>query len=140
MSDESKRDGGGIILIAEDNETNQMVIKAILNRKGHPYRIATDGLEALAQYEANQIDLILMDCQMPNLDGLQTTREIRSRELKSGASRCPIIALTANAMSGDKERCLEAGMDDFLAKPFRSHELLAKIETWIVPRKPQGER
>lgn len=118
------------ILIAEDNEINQKVLKAIFEKNKYQYEIASDGLQAYNLMKQKNFDLILMDCQMPILDGFQATKMIRETELKINKSRCPIVAITANAMSGDKEKCLEAGMDDFLAKPFKSQDILKIIEKW----------
>lgn len=126
MSDKIK------ILVAEDNEVNQKVIRAILDRRGTEYRLVTDGRQAVDAYATERFNLILMDCQMPRLDGLSAATEIRQEEVKSNSKRCPIIALTANAMRDDKGRCLQAGMDDFLAKPFRSVDLIQKIERWTT--------
>lgn len=122
------------VLVAEDNLINQKVIRIILDRVGCEYEIAQDGIEALNQYQSGTFDLILMDCQMPNLDGIQAAQKIREFETSKNIPRCSIIAMTANAMKGDKERCLSAGMDDFLAKPFKSQQLTAIIEQWSGPR------
>ncbi len=118
------------ILVAEDNEMNQKVIKIILEKTGLAYAIANDGIEAITQFKSQKFNLILMDCQMPNLDGLSATRKIREVEKETSLQRIPIIALTANSMKGDRENCLEAGMDDFLSKPFRMNELVQVINTW----------
>lgn len=119
------------ILVAEDNAINQKVIRVILNRMGYEYDIAEDGLMALSMYQSDDYSLILMDCQMPNLDGLKATEKIRDFEKSHKKTRCPIIAMTANAMTGDKERCLSYGMDDFLAKPFKAQDLVTIINRWI---------
>lgn len=124
------------ILIAEDNEVNQKVLKYMLSRDGHAFEIASDGIEALKKISEHRFDLILMDCQMPNLDGLEATQRIRSMEADAKTDRTPIVALTANAMVGDREKCLAAGMDDFLAKPFKVEEIRQKISIWI---KSKGE-
>lgn len=118
------------ILVAEDNEVNQRVLRAILERAGYNCDYAKDGKEAVERYPGGNYDVILMDCQMPFLDGLQATSEIRNLEVQSKLNRCPIVALTANAMKGDRERCLNVGMDDFISKPFKSQDLLAKIQNW----------
>jgi CheY-like chemotaxis protein len=109
------------VLLAEDNLVNQRLALRILEKLGCRCEVAGDGHEALRLWAAGRHDVVLMDCQMPGLDGLQVTREIRSRE--SGERRTPIVALTANAMAGDRELCLAAGMDDFVSKPFRSDTL-----------------
>jgi CheY-like chemotaxis protein len=122
-------------LIAEDNEVNQKVIRLILEKNGYQFSFAKNGLEAIQMYQNNTYQLILMDCQMPELDGLQACQEIRNIEkLRNSATRCPIIAMTANTMLGDREKCLQVGMDDFLAKPFRSQDLLRMVSNWCQPR------
>ncbi len=113
------------LLVAEDNKTNQVVISAILKRLGHDFDIVEDGLQALEQVQAAHYDAVLMDCMMPNLDGWGATREIR--ELGDSFAELPIIALTANAMKGDREACLEAGMSDYLSKPVRPDTLAAVL-------------
>jgi two-component system, sensor histidine kinase and response regulator len=103
-----------LVLVAEDNPVNQKVTVAMLDRLGHRSILASDGTEAVAKWSEANFDLILMDVQMPKVDGLDATRRIRALEKES---RIPIIAMTAHAMSGDRERCLEAGMDDYVSKP-----------------------
>jgi two-component system, sensor histidine kinase and response regulator len=117
---------GGRVLVAEDNATNQKVIVMRLTRLGCTVDVANDGLEAVESAHATPYDLILMDCQMPVMDGFQATRAIR----ESG-HRVPIIALTANAMEGERQKCLDAGMDDYLAKPVRPEDLVAKLKQWL---------
>ncbi|MDP2431533.1 MAG: response regulator [Pseudomonadota bacterium] len=114
------------ILLAEDNPINQRLAIALLGREGHRVTLAENGLETLARLEQARFDLVLMDMQMPGLDGLETTLRIREREAGKGR-RLPIIALTANAYAEDRDRCLAAGMDDFVSKPIRREELLAAI-------------
>jgi len=104
------------VLVAEDNLVNQQLIKALLHADGHSVTLVKDGRAAIAAVEAERYDLVLMDVQMPVMDGLEATAEIRAREGSSG-ERIPIIALTAGAMRGDRERCLDVGMDDFITKP-----------------------
>jgi signal transduction histidine kinase/ActR/RegA family two-component response regulator len=113
------------ILVAEDNEINQLVISAILTQLGHSFDLARDGLEVLAKVEASRYDLVLMDIQMPNLDGLAAARAIRA--LDSRTAQIPIIALTANTMVEDRETYLEAGMDDHVAKPIDAQKLARAI-------------
>ncbi len=114
---------------------NQKVIRLILEKNGYQFSFAKNGLEAIQMYQNNTYQLILMDCQMPELDGLQACQEIRNIEkLRNSATRCPIIAMTANTMLGDREKCLQVGMDDFLAKPFRSQDLLRMVSNWCQPR------
>jgi PAS domain S-box-containing protein len=115
------------VLLVEDNEINQDVACAMLRKAGHRVEVAADGAEGLNKYLKGHFDVVLMDCQMPIMDGFETTRRIRAHETATGAARMPIVALTANAMSGDRERCMAAGMDDFLPKPFDSAALLAAL-------------
>ncbi len=119
------------VLVAEDNDINQLVISSTLGSHGHVCDIVGNGKEALAAFEAKPYDLILMDCQMPEMDGYDATRLIRQREqsdAEAGLLRhIPIIALTANAIQGDRELCLQAGMDDYVAKPLDFATLFATI-------------
>lgn len=120
----------GRVLLVEDNIVNQTVTKGMLQRLGLTVDTATDGQLAL-QLHANQAyDLILMDCQMPTMDGFETTRRIRQQEQTSGR-HTPVVALTANAMEGDRERCLAAGMDDYLAKPISREALSLCMQRWL---------
>lgn len=119
-----------VVLIAEDNEVNQKVISNILIKKGIEFKVVCNGEEALKVYQDEKFDLILMDCQMPIMDGFEATEKIRELEKNTNSKRVPIIALTANAMKGDREKCIGKGMDDFLSKPFRMNELLEIIGTW----------
>ncbi len=123
------------ILVTDDDSNNRVLLTNILRRSGYHVVIARDGLEATDLYARGTADLILMDLQMPNLGGVEATVSIRKLEasLASSNSRIPIIALTAHAMAGDRERCLEAGMDDYLTKPVRSKDLLAKIAQFTTP-------
>ena len=126
------------ILVAEDNKVNQMVAARLLTKRGHVVVIANNGRNALAALDANDggdFDLILMDIQMPVMDGLETTAAIRARERDSGR-HLPIIAMTANAMKGDEERCLLAGMDAYVAKPIEMEEVVAIIAELLPRRKP----
>lgn len=129
----------GRVLVAEDNESNGIVIRTHLEKLGATVEMVADGEQALAAMAASRFDLVLMDCQMPGLDGFAATR--RWREQEQGA-RLTIVALTANAMAGDRERCLEAGMDDYLAKPFTGEQLLAVMRRWLPEerRKPAPGR
>ena len=115
------------ILLAEDNAINQKVAVRLLEKKGHTVTVAENGLKALEMLELQHFDLVLMDMQMPGMDGVEATMAIRKRERTSG-THIPIVAMTANAMVGDKENCLQAGMDDYLSKPLSSKELYAMIE------------
>ena len=120
---------GKKILIAEDYFVNQEVTQDILELMEFSVDVAENGREALEKYEAGSYDAILMDVQMPEMDGYQTTAEIRKKE-KDG-KRTPIIALTANAMIGDREKCLEAGMDDYLSKPIEATKLEEILKKYI---------
>ena len=122
-----RRDGFSVLL-AEDNPVNRMVARAMLEGAGHTVTDAENGAIAVAACAENQFDCIFMDGQMPVMDGLEATRQIRLREAAQGLRRTPIIALTANAMEGERERYLLAGMDDFLTKPVRKAELLDLLE------------
>ena len=119
------------ILVAEDNPVNQEVAVAMLEESGFEVGLATNGIQVLVEIEKTRPDLILMDCQMPELDGYSVTREIRKRESSQGHPRLPIVALTAHAMAGDRRKCLEAGMDDYLTKPVTSKQLIGVVQTWL---------
>lgn len=122
------------ILLAEDNITNQLFTREILARAGLPCDIVGNGREALAEVAKKHYDLVLMDCQMPEMDGFEATREIRAREADGRLrGQLPIVALTANAIKGDRERCLKAGMDDYIAKPFNSAQLIGVIQQLLSP-------
>jgi signal transduction histidine kinase/CheY-like chemotaxis protein len=132
---------GACILLAEDNAVNQKVASAILEKAGHSAVLAPTGRKALSLWGEQQFDLILMDVQMPDMDGFEATAAIRERERQSGA-HIPIIAMTAHAMSGDRERCLDAGMDDYISKPIRGPVLLELVAKYaLLQRLPvQNER
>ncbi|NOS75467.1 MAG: response regulator [Methyloglobulus sp.] len=119
------------ILLAEDNPVNQEVAQLMLQGLGCIVDIAENGLEALKAIRKNTYDLVFMDCMMPIMDGYQATGEIRRQQNAGELKRFPIIALTANAIEGDREKCLLAGMDDYLSKPFKSESLLRIIKTWV---------
>jgi CheY-like chemotaxis protein len=121
------------ILLAEDGLVNQTVARRLLEKQGHSVTVVGDGHEALEALESAAFDVVLMDIQMPELDGLAATVEIRRREGATG-KHTPIIAMTANAMKGDRERCLEAGMDGYVSKPIRSRELYAAITEVLSTR------
>jgi CheY-like chemotaxis protein len=120
------------ILVTDDDSNNRVLLTNILRRSGYQVLIARDGLEATDLFSRGTADLILMDLQMPNLGGLEATSSIRKLEAFSNR-RIPIIALTAHAMAGDRERCVAAGMDDYIAKPVRSKDLLTKIAHFTAP-------
>jgi CheY-like chemotaxis protein/HPt (histidine-containing phosphotransfer) domain-containing protein len=115
------------ILLAEDAIVNQRLAVRILQKAGHTVSVAGNGLEALAALERESFDLVLMDVQMPELGGFETTEKVRAAEKGTGR-HIPIIALTAHAMKGDRERCLQIGMDGYVAKPIRARELFQTIE------------
>ncbi len=119
------------VLVVEDNQTNQEVVASILKKLRYRVSIASNGKEAVEAVSENSYNLIFMDCQMPVMDGYQATAYIRSLEdAKGGENYTPIIALTANALEGDREKCLTAGMDDYLTKPFKQEEIRKKIDKW----------
>lgn len=115
------------ILLAEDNVVNQIVAIRILEKNGHSVLRASNGEEALALLSRETFDAILMDVQMPVMDGLAATRKIREREIETG-SHVPIIALTARAMQEDESICIDAGMDSYLSKPLQSDDLLRTLD------------
>ena len=127
------------VLLVEDNRVNQEVARAMLDKLGFEVDVADDGRAGMEAAFSRRYDVVLMDCQMPEMDGFQATAAIRAHELDTetweGAMprRTPIIALTANAMKGDRERCLAVGMDDYLAKPFRTEQLEAVLSRWLDP-------
>lgn len=123
------QDEGNRILVAEDNVVNQKVILRQLQRLGYSATMVTNGREAVDAAANDSFDLILMDCQMPELDGFEATRLIRSAEA-GGLVRTRIVAMTANAMTGDREACLQAGMDDYIAKPLRTEDLERVLNRW----------
>ncbi len=125
-----------MILLAEDNEVNQKVARRMLARLACHVDSALDGKEALAAAMANDYDAILMDCQMPEMDGFEATRRIRASEIDR---RVPIIALTAGASEGDRRACLASGMDDYLAKPVSYHTLELTLKRWIEKKGPDDE-
>jgi PAS domain S-box-containing protein len=117
------------ILLAEDNVINRAVATGILEKQGHALVHASNGLEALRAFETDRFDLIFMDVQMPEMDGFQATARIRETEA-AGESHVTIVAMTAHAMAGDRERCLAAGMDAYIAKPLRKEDVLKVLERW----------
>jgi CheY-like chemotaxis protein/HPt (histidine-containing phosphotransfer) domain-containing protein len=154
------------VLLAEDNPVNQEVIRSVLQHVGCQVDVAANGREALEALSHTSYDLILMDCHMPELDGFETTRAIRGREAQQSmvsgqvsgrqesfsefqlttgnrplaAPHLPIIALTANAMYGDREQCLAAGMDGYLSKPFTQEQLCAVLQRWLPQEPAKGEQ
>ena len=116
------------VLVAEDSAINQEVIRRLLEKWGHTAVIADNGLKALSAFENERFDLVLMDLQMPEMNGFEVTAAIRKREHGAG-TRIPIIALTAHALKGDRERCIDAGMDDYVSKPIDAEKLFGVVET-----------
>jgi CheY-like chemotaxis protein len=118
------------ILIAEDNEVNQLVFSQILGELGLSHRIAANGRTAVELHRTLKPKLILMDVSMPEMNGFEATKAIRAAETAAGR-HTPIIGVTAHALKGDREKCIEAGMDDYLSKPISPNRLNAKIRTWL---------
>ena len=116
--------------MAEDNAINQRVGQLILQRAGLHIDLVSDGSEAVAAHGAEAYDLILMDCQMPIMDGFEASRRIRQLNHQQPV----IIAVTANALAGERERCLEAGMNDYLSKPFQAEQLVSVVKKWLASR------
>jgi CheY-like chemotaxis protein len=119
------------VLLAEDNVVNQRVLARMLEKLGWQVRVVENGQEAVVESSEIAYDVILMDVQMPEMDGLNATMAIRTRERQRGAGHVPIVALTAYAMQGDRERCLMAGMDDYLSKPVRMDDLQRIVERFV---------
>ena len=113
-------------MLAEDNLVNQKLAQTLLEKGGHRVSLALTGAEAVRSWRESDIALILMDVQMPEMDGIEATQEIRLQERTTGG-HVPIVAMTAHAMADDRERCLDAGMDDYLSKPINRKELLAVL-------------
>jgi CheY-like chemotaxis protein len=118
--------------LVEDNIVNQRVAARMLERQGYSVTVAANGREALATLQRQVFDMVLMDIQMPEMDGFEATMAIRSQE-NAGATRIPIIAMTAHAMQGDQERCLQAGMDAYISKPVDRAKLLDLVERYSKP-------
>ena len=123
------------VLLAEDNIVNQRLAVRMLEKRGHTVLVAGDGREAIAILQREQVDLVLMDVQMPDMDGFQATAAIRDGEKSSGA-HLPIVALTAHALKGDMERCLASGMDAYLSKPIRAQDLDRALAEALVSGTP----
>ncbi|GGY66421.1 hypothetical protein GCM10011613_07940 [Cellvibrio zantedeschiae] len=128
----------GRILLTEDNLVNQEVAMAMLQRLGLSAKIASNGLDAVKSLEQESFDLVLMDCHMPIMDGFESTQKIREREMSLSLPKMPIIALTANAILGDRENCIAKGMDDYLSKPFTIEQLHKILAQWL-PKREQDE-
>jgi CheY-like chemotaxis protein len=121
------------VLLVEDNKLNQQVLCLLLEKSGFQVEVASNGMEALELFERRRFDLVLMDLQMPEMDGLRATRLIRARE-KAVGGRVPIVAVTANALDVERQHCLAAGMDDYLSKPVRGSELFPTIARVVAGR------
>ena len=120
------------VLLVEDNPINQMVAQKMLEKVGLKATLANNGVEALKKLEEESFDLVLMDCQMPEMDGFDATRAIRRLGLRAkNETLLPIVAMTANVMSGDRERCLEVGMDDYIGKPVQLDQLTSVLKKWL---------
>jgi signal transduction histidine kinase/DNA-binding response OmpR family regulator len=128
----------GHVLVVEDNPINQLVAHRMLERLGYDVSVVENGALALEFLDAEAVDLVLMDCQMPVMDGYEATRTWREREASSGRARVPIVALTANAMAGDDARCIEAGMDDYLSKPLGLELLDSTLSRWLRAGSPRS--
>jgi CheY-like chemotaxis protein/HPt (histidine-containing phosphotransfer) domain-containing protein len=126
------------ILLVEDNLTNQEVALITLKKLGYRADLATNGIEAIRLLAERNYSLVLMDCQMPEMDGFEATESIRSGRSKVLNPAVPIIAMTANAMQGDRERCLAAGMNDYIAKPVQPQEMLKKLSQWLSRASDSG--
>ena len=123
------------VLLAEDNLVNQKLAIGLMEMHGHSVVVANNGKEAVAALASRQFDVVLMNVEMPEMDGLEATVMIRVQERQTG-KHVPIIAMTAHAMKGGRERCLEAGMDDYLSKPIRAQQLFETLESVLQRRWP----
>lgn len=128
-----ERFGKPYVLVVEDNIVNQKLVKMMLEKRGFFVDVASNGIEALDMFKRLQYALIFMDCQMPEMDGYEATAEIRKYE--NGSRHTPIIAMTAHTMKGDRERCLDAGMDDYISKPIKKEDLFEIIKKWTPQRR-----
>ncbi len=115
------------ILVAEDNVTNQKVVERMLEKLGYRADVVENGRDAIKALDAAPYDMVFMDVQMPQMDGFEATAAIRQREKERDTGHLPIIAMTAHAMKGDRERCIDSGMDDYVSKPIQPKELAAAI-------------
>jgi CheY-like chemotaxis protein len=127
------------VLLAEDNAVNQKLATRLLQKMGHQVTVAANGEEAVRAYAAGRFDVILMDVQMPEMNGFEATAHIREHEQRTG-EHVPIVALTAHAMQGDRDRCLDAGMDDYLSKPLNSIALAEKLASMSLEPVEIGAR
>jgi len=127
------------VLLAEDNAVNQRLASSLLERRGHKVVIANNGREAVEAVRRQSFDVVLMDVQMPEMGGFEATEAIRDVERGAGADRTPIVAMTAHAMKGDRERCLAAGMDEYLTKPLDPKLLCQMVEEIAAARPPAAD-
>ena len=132
--DARRESGGYLILLVEDNPVSQTIAAQQLLHHGYRVHIARTGHEALSALAERQYDLVLMDCMLPEMDGYETTRRIRSAE----TGHTPVIGFTAQAFPDSREQCLAAGMDDYLSKPYREEELIKAISCWIPESGPDS--
>jgi CheY-like chemotaxis protein len=120
------------VLLVEDSKANVLVATALLEEFGYNYAVANNGQEALQLIKSEDFDLVLMDVQMPGIDGFEATHFIREWEKERGERHIPVIGMTAHALAGDRERCLAVGMDDYIAKPFHPDEFKNKLEKHLA--------
>jgi len=135
----SRRNSATRILLVEDNLTNQAVARAMLKKLGYQVEIAVNGMQSLNALAESHFDLFLMDCEMPEMDGYEATRRIRHSPASPENSRIPVVAITANAFASDREKCLQAGMNDYIAKPIDLRQLANVLEKWVVAPISAGE-
>jgi two-component system, sensor histidine kinase len=119
------------VLLAEDTEMNRMLVRILLTRMGFEVDEVENGQQAVDALARKRYDLVLMDCMMPVMDGYEATRILRAREAEAGQERVPVIALTASAIAGDRERCRQAGMDDYMTKPFQVDDFTAIVQRYL---------
>ncbi|RYZ68755.1 MAG: response regulator, partial [Proteobacteria bacterium] len=127
------------VLVADDVMMNQLLAQKLLEKSGYSVACVSSGKEAVERMRAEKFDLILMDCQMPEMDGYEATRDLRA-DSHPEIRDVPIVALTANAMAGDQERCFEAGMDDYLSKPLKRERLVETLNRWIGSTRDQNPK
>jgi len=123
-----------LVLLVEDDAVNQMVLAAMLEQLGCSVDLVDDGAAACEAAANTHYDMVFMDCHMPLMDGFEATRRIRDEEARTDGTHTPIVALTALALAGDRERCLDSGMDDYMTKPVRAAQLAAAVQRWAGPR------
>jgi len=142
LRDPHQKSGRLDVLVAEDNEVNQMYIEYLLKGSNLCYKICSNGEDVVQTYKQDEPRIILMDVSMPIMNGLQATEAIRQYEIDRNLERTPIIALTAHAMSEDKRKCLDIGMDDYLSKPISKDHLFETMDMWLnrAPQKPVLKR